>query len=148
MCSRLSFLTGSEVSFSRGMIHFLVLMANDEKESILRFTCDACGVHLGVDASLAGQEAPCPKCGKPLLAPNVGAEESETVPSLSIASEGSERSLGESRRRRSRRKDGYSERRPEVGAPQVNYKKLFQIVLFVSVVALIALSVTWYLQNQ
>lgn len=131
------------------MLHFLALMASDEKESILRFTCDACGVHLGVDASLAGQEAPCPKCGKSLLAPNLDEEKVAAMPALSVPSAESERSSGELRRRRRSRPGGeYSERRPEIGEPQVNYKKLFQIVLLISVVALIALSVTWYLQSQ
>lgn len=45
-------------------------MANGGEGSTLRFTCSACGTHLGVDDSLAGMKAPCPKCGEVLVAPD------------------------------------------------------------------------------
>lgn len=120
-------------------------MANDDNESVLHFKCDSCGIHLGVDSSLAGQEAPCPKCGKILQAPSLDEQKEATMAPLTIPSADSGGTL---RRRKRRRSDEYSGRRSDPTEPTVNYKKLFQIVLFISIVALIALAVTWYLQNH
>lgn len=123
-------------------------MSNEDKEAVLHFQCDSCGIHLGVDSSLAGQEAPCPKCGALIRAPHPDEKEAATMPPLTLPGGGGEDSENRLQRRERRRSGEYSERRSDPSETKVNYKRLFQIVLFVSVVALIALGVTWYLQHQ
>lgn len=70
------------------------------------------------------------------------------MPPLTLPGGGGEDSENRLQRRERRRSGEYSERRSDPSETKVNYKRLFQIVLFVSVVALIALGVTWYLQHQ
>lgn len=140
-------------------------MAKGEDDSILRFSCDSCGTHLGVDESLAGTEAPCPKCGALLKAPvslnaripdggagsavtrgiSGGMEfRSEAVSSEPFATQ----SHGEGRRRERGNRSVY----PSGGGmssreEKENLKVLVKILIAVALVGVLVGLVVWYLEN-
>ena len=129
-------------------------MANDGE--VLRFSCDSCGTHLGVDASLAGTEAPCPKCGVLVQAPNPGAAK-PSFPSSGVVrgviggAGGGFRKEGDQRVRRSgeEKRAVYSAGgRPGEGDDQVNPGGLFKVFITLFFVILVVVVVVWYLQRN
>ena len=125
-------------------------------DATLHFKCDACGVHLGVDSSLAGTEAPCPKCGALVLAPMPSQSGRGTVGSSSVTgAENLEMSypsidtLPERRRIRKTEQGGeYVPSKTDKAQLMASLKTLFKALLLISVIILIVLAVTWFLKNQ
>lgn len=126
------------------------LMSESDQSSILRFVCQACGVHLGIDRSLAGLESPCPKCGAKVQAPIEEAceqvsEEGESSALRSVSGEKLASSSGGEVRRR-RRSSG-SRRSKESGLTRGELRAGFKAVMLISIVALIIFAVIWHLKG-
>lgn len=127
-------------------------MAKGEEESVLRFSCDSCGTHLGVDESLAGTQAPCPKCGTLLTAPvplsgaPSGEVESRGDTSLEEPFASSE-SSSEWRRGRRRSSGRFSEEGVIDGEERENLRALVKILIATALVAVLVGLIVWYLKN-
>lgn len=136
-------------------------MARDEDDSVLHFECDSCGTHLGVDGSLAGLEAPCPKCGHLLTAP-LPREAEERIPSSGVTRgvsggkgfQASPRSRetgagsrgGNQSARKSRRVSAHSGAMPNEDEKE-NLRVLIKILIATALVALVVVLVVWFLKN-
>ena len=143
-------------------------------ESVISFICDSCGTQLGVDVSLAGMTAPCPKCGAEVTAPSVNELPRRTV-SAGIANSGITRGISGGKPRvehvsatiavnsstvanqnsqRSRGSSRGAERKVYVGGGGVsskeekdNLKVLLKIFIASFLVVLVVILVTWYLKS-
>jgi hypothetical protein len=137
-------------------------MAGNERDSVLHFECDACGTHLGVDDSLAGLEAPCPKCGKLLVAP-LSEDTTERIPSSGVTrgvsggggflTRSAPTDYGIDAARRKRSSGGSRKVSPNSGGimnqdERENLKTLLKILIATALVALVVALVVWYLKNQ
>lgn len=140
-------------------------MSQEASDSILYFKCDSCGAHLGVDKSLAGTKAPCPKCGSIVEAieneEEVGEErvsnrlgrESISLPQRASRGEVREEIRGSSRRRDRDRTTTGRNAYPASGRlaeeDEVhNLKALIKILVATLLVLLIASAVSWMLLNR
>ena len=138
-------------------------MADPGQSSTLRFTCDECGTHLGFDESLAGMQAPCPKCGALIVAPEPKSRESR-LPSSGVVRgvsgggfqaaprdrEPVMSSRGSGRRRVSSSSSGGRRRKvaPGEGSPTNEFQVLIKIMIAVALAVFVVVLVTWYLKNQ
>lgn len=136
-------------------------MARKGHDPILHFECDSCGTHLGVDESLAGLKAPCPKCGQLILAP-VAPEPSERIPSAAVT-RGVGAGAGNQAGFRSYDSTGQAVRSegsekvvrkvyPNSGRmanedEKENFKVVVKIVIATALVILVVALVGWYLQR-
>lgn len=135
-------------------------MARRKKGSILHFSCEWCGTHLGFDDSLAGLQAPCPKCGSLVKAPELES------PSLSIPSSGVTRGIsadgglrsGMGRREAVRGASGREKRRggrvyPANGPMPIEDEKanmgaLIRILVATFLVVIVVALVVWCLRDE
>lgn len=131
------------------------------QDRVLHFACDSCGTHLGVDESLAGLEAPCPKCGKILVAPVLDLPEAEIrsagvirgvsggegfqvrTPSVRAGLESRRESSSHSNNRTVYPTSGRLANEDE----KDNLRVLIKILSATALVVLIVILVTWFLKN-
>ena len=136
-------------------------MADGGQSSTLRFTCDECGTHLGVDESLAGMEAPCPMCGAAIVAPESKTRKSRLPTSgvvRGVSGNGGfqstprERSAGPTRTSGgTEASSGRMKSRTVVpgGGPAANELRiLIKLLVAVGLAIFVVVLVTWFLKNQ
>lgn len=136
-------------------------MARNEDDSVLHFECDSCGTHLGVDGSLAGLEAPCPKCGKLLTAP-LPRLSGDRIPSSGVTRgvsggkgfqttsrprEATEEKGSTNRGERKTRKVYANSGRMANEDEKENLRVLIKILIATALVALVVALVVWYLKS-
>lgn len=135
-------------------------MARSENEPVLHFSCDYCGTHLGVDGSLAGLQAPCPKCGALVSAPEAESSRS-SIPSSGVTrgvSSGEvfrpidqpvEQIRGPAVRRRRQGGNVYpTSGRMASEDERANLRILLRILVATSLVILVVVLVAWYLRTH
>ncbi len=135
-------------------------MSSGEEGSVLHFTCPECRFRLGVDVSLAGLTAPCPKCGVEVTAPIV-AEKRVEIPAQGVVRGVSKGALpkvvpkvGEGYLSSS---SGMSEQRRQIYPTggrmpdedeKDNLRAFFKIVTATALVVLAVSLIVWYMNNQ
>ena len=140
-------------------------MADGVQGSTLRFKCEECGTHLGVDESLAGLEAPCPKCGAKVTAPELETRKSRLPTSGVVRGVSGNGGFQANTRERGasipsggggggaggpNSSDGLRRSRtvvPNEGSTPNEVKIMINIVVAIALAAFVVALVTWYLKN-